>query len=130
MMTMMTMKGKGKGKGKSMVWQPMFEKPSWGKGGWDKGWGKGKSKGKGKGKNSPFCEDMKRTGVCPRGETCQYCIAMIQRFGTNDWNDPTCWNVKMKGECTLKFCKWCPDKEDPVAGMGKAGGKGKGKSKW
>ena len=23
---------------------------------------------------------------------------MIERFGTNDWNDPQCWDVKMKDE--------------------------------
>ena len=106
-------KGKGKGGGGYMnVWQPQFQKQSWG-GGWGKGgsWGKGKGKGKSK---SVICEDMKKTGACPRGEACKWCKLMIEKYGTNDWSDPTCWNVTKFGQCKQKFCKWCPEKPDPL----------------
>eukprot|EP00927_Polykrikos_kofoidii_P058614 TRINITY_DN5324_c0_g1_i1.p2 TRINITY_DN5324_c0_g1~~TRINITY_DN5324_c0_g1_i1.p2 ORF type:complete len:144 (-),score=30.89 TRINITY_DN5324_c0_g1_i1:60-491(-) len=107
-------KGGGKGGDKGgfkKVKQTMWKKE--GKGEWGKKGGKGDD-GKGKNKNfSPFCESMKRTGSCPRGEDCRWCQKMIERYGTNDWNEASCWNVAMKGECTLRFCKWCPDKESP-----------------
>ena len=69
--------GKGGGGGKG-AWMPMFQKQSWG-GGWGKGKGKGKSK-------SIICEDVKKTGVCPRGDGCKWCKLMIEKYGTNDWS--------------------------------------------
>merc|ERR1711865_900069 len=105
MMLQQGMKGMMIPKGMQMVWQPMFQK----------------KKGKGKGKDpKPFCIDMKLNGFCPRGDDCKYCGAMIERYGTNDWSDTTCWDVKTKGECTRKFCNWCPDKPDTTPGMGKS----------
>ncbi|CAE8649544.1 unnamed protein product [Polarella glacialis] len=95
--------GKGQGwGGGQMVWQPMFQKTSYDMG---KGWGgkgsfdMGKGKGKGKGKGSIVCIDMKTKGFCPRGESCKYCQLMVQKFGTNDPNDQTCWTMKMTGSC-------------------------------
>merc|ERR1712226_1285254 len=74
--------------------------------------------------NTPMCLDMIKNGSCPRGESCKYCLTMVEKFGTNDWTDPECWNVRMNGECTMEYCKWCPDKPDPSPGMGKGKSKG------
>ena len=58
------------------------------------GGGKGGHEGGGKGWRSVVCEDMKKNGSCPRGEDCKWCKQMIEKFGTNDPNDQTCWNMK------------------------------------
>ena len=39
-----------------------------------------------------------------------------------------CTDVLTKGYCPRKMCRWCPEKPDPVPGMGKAGGKGGSKA--
>merc|ERR1740117_1989085 len=83
-------KGKGRGKGKQGgVLGALMQLLGGGK-----GWGKGKGK-----RQSIVCNDMKKTGSCPRGDDCKWCKKMIEQFGTNDPNDETCWNMKMKGEC-------------------------------
>merc|ERR1711920_1143152 len=91
------------------------ETPPWKNQQWDwnmmmmmMAYGKGKGKGKGRrGNPSIICEDMKKNGTCPRGTECKYCKLMIEKFGTNDWSDQTCWEFKKNGECKRgENCKW------------------------
>merc|ERR1711924_480381 len=87
------------------------QRKPWGKS-WGRSWGNKKWKW-----SNPMCTDMIKKGECPRGEACKYCKKMIEKFGTNDWTDEECWNVRNKGECNMEYCKWCPDKPDPTPGM-------------
>eukprot|EP00746_Dinoflagellata_sp_MGD_P164338 gnl/MRDRNA2_/MRDRNA2_92915_c0_seq1.p2 gnl/MRDRNA2_/MRDRNA2_92915_c0~~gnl/MRDRNA2_/MRDRNA2_92915_c0_seq1.p2 ORF type:complete len:142 (+),score=47.02 gnl/MRDRNA2_/MRDRNA2_92915_c0_seq1:120-545(+) len=59
----------------------------------------GKKKAMKKQKESIYCEAMKENGTCPLGDDCPKCQKMKEKFGTNDPNDMTCWDFKMKGKC-------------------------------
>eukprot|EP00929_Paragymnodinium_shiwhaense_P086103 TRINITY_DN4660_c0_g1_i1.p1 TRINITY_DN4660_c0_g1~~TRINITY_DN4660_c0_g1_i1.p1 ORF type:complete len:139 (+),score=38.01 TRINITY_DN4660_c0_g1_i1:72-488(+) len=107
--------GKGSAGGGKGTYQPQWIKAWQPKDNWQQ-----QKKGGGKGHRDGFmCRDMKEKGECPRGGDCTWCKLMIEKYGTNDWSDSECWNMRMKGECKLKFCRWCPDKKDPVPGKGK-----------